>query len=93
MASASVEWSRARSLKPGRFLATAKGVLVNPVIAGILAGTAFGYTGLSLPGPVDRSLALLAQAAVPLSLIALGMGLAQYPLASDWRSTVAIAAG
>jgi len=92
LVSVSVEWARARSLKPGRFLATAKGVLVNPIIAGILAGTAFGYTGLSLPGPVDRSIALLAQAAVPLSLIALGMGLAQYPLAAEWRASVAIAA-
>lgn len=87
----SVEWSRTSAISARRFVATFIGVVRNPVVASILAGTAFGLSGLALPAFVDRALALLAQAAVPLSLVALGMGLGAYALAAGWRESVAIA--
>jgi len=49
----------------------AAGVVTNPIVGAILAGTEFGFTGATLPAVIDRTLALIAQAAVPLSLVAL----------------------
>jgi predicted permease len=40
-------------------------VVRNPVVASILIGTAFGYTGIALPAFVDRTLDLVSQAAIP----------------------------
>ncbi len=44
----------------------------NPVILSILAGSAVGALGLSLPDPVERFLAFLGAAAGPTALFALG---------------------
>jgi len=63
----------------------AKAVLANPVVASILTGTAWGLAALPLPGFVDQTLALIGEAAVPLSLIALGMGLGEYGISEGWR--------
>jgi len=86
----SVEWARHRSASIAGLARTAKGVLGNPIVASILAGTAFGFAGLPLPAMIDRTLELIGQAAVPLSLIALGMGLAQYGIREGARTSVAI---
>jgi len=86
----SVEWSRHGTWTWSGFRGTAWGVLTNPVVAGILAGTLFGFTGVTLPGVVDQTLLLMSQAAVPLSLIALGMGLAEYGTREGWRESAAI---
>ncbi|CAG0992651.1 hypothetical protein BURK1_02354 [Burkholderiales bacterium] len=92
LVSVSVELARHGAFSARQFAATARGVLANPVVASILAGTAFGFTGLALPGPVDRALALLAQAAIPLSLVTLGMGLGEVAIRSGWRESAAMAA-
>ena len=65
-------------------------VVTNPVVASILAGTAWGWAGVPLPGIADRTLDLVGQAAVPLSLIALGMGLAEFGVREGWRESTAI---
>ena len=88
----SVEWARNRALSPSAIGGTAVSVVTNPIVGSILAGTAFGFSGIALPGFVDQTLALVAQAAVPLSLIALGMGLAEYGIRDGWRQSVAITA-
>jgi malonate transporter len=85
----SVEWARHGELSVKGFGETLRSVLTNPIVASILAGTAFGLTGWSLPPLIDAPLALLAQPAIPMSLIVLGLGLAQYGLRQGWR----IAAG
>ena len=92
LVSVSVEFARHGALGAHAFVATVRKVLLNPIVASILAGTAFGYSGLALPGFADRALALLAQAAVPLSLVALGLGLGEVALGSGWRESLAIAA-
>lgn len=74
----SVEWARHRDFSLAGFGKTAKSVVLNPVVAGILAGTAWGFTGFTLPHVVDSTLTLLAASAIPMSLVALGMGLAEY---------------
>src|ERR1700686_1943871 len=63
---------------------------MNPVVASILIGTAWGWSGLPLPGVIDHTLELIGSAAVPLSLIALGMGLAEYRIREDWRISAAM---
>ena len=91
LASVSVEWARHRDLSLKGIGRTIVGVVRNPVVASILVGTAFGFTGLTLPRFVDQTLSLISQAAIPLSLIALGMGLAGFGAASGWRVSSAMA--
>jgi malonate transporter and related proteins len=91
LATVSVEWARHRDFSPSGLGRTLVGVIRNPVVASILIGTAFGFTGLALPGFVDQTLVLVSQAAIPLSLIALGMGLAGFGVKSGWRISGAIA--
>jgi predicted permease len=87
----SVEWARHRDLSLSGIGRTAKGVVTNPVVASILAGTAFGFLDVPLPAMIDQTLVMISQAAVPLSLIALGMGLAEFGVSSGWRESAAIA--
>lgn len=87
----SVEWARHRDLSPRGLVRTTRGVVANPVVASILAGTAFGFVDLPLPGVIDRTLQMVSEAAVPLSLIALGMGLAEFGIRTGWRESTAIA--
>ena len=86
----SVEWSRHRELSVHGFARTTLGVVRNPVVAGILAGTAFGFTGLTLPPMIDETVQLLSQAAIPMSLVVLGMGLSEYGIRAGWRQSAAI---
>jgi len=88
----SVEWARHRAPTWHALGRTARGVATNPIVASIIVGTAFGFTGLALPTMVDQTLALVGQAAVPLSLIALGMGLAEYGAREGWLQSVTICA-
>jgi hypothetical protein len=86
----SVEWARHGELSVRGFGATLKSVLTNPVVASVLVGVVFGLTGLRLPAILDTPLDLLGASAVPLSLITLGMGLAEYGVRNGWREAVAI---
>jgi predicted permease len=88
----SVEWSRTRSVSAAGLAKTAWSVLTNPVVGSILAGTAWGFAGLRLPRVVDDTLELIANAAIPLSLIALGMSLGEHGVRSEWRESVAMTA-
>ncbi|WP_192459507.1 AEC family transporter [Musicola keenii] len=81
----SVEWARNGSLSMKGFTRTAIGVLKNPLIIGILSGTLYSLTGLPLPSTLDQPIAMLGQIAVPLSLVALGMGLAEYRIRDGWQ--------
>ena len=86
----SVEWARERSLSAGALLRTARSVVTNPVVASILLGALFGTLALPMPVFIDQTLGMVSQAAVPLSLIALGMGLAEFGFRSEWRESAAI---
>lgn len=88
----SVEWARHRSASVGALAKTTRSVLANPIVASIVAGTAWGYVGVPLPDMVDRTLELIGQAAVPLSLIALGMGLAEFGIRQGLVKSAAISA-
>ena len=88
----SVEWARNRELSARALAKTLRGVLLNPIVSSILIGMAFGFSGLPLPGVVDRTLELVALAAVPLSLIALGMGLAEFGVRAGVTVSAALGA-
>lgn len=90
LVSLSVEWHRHGSLSFKGFRDTLKGVLRNPIILAILAGTAFGLTGASLPDMLDTPLKMLGQTGMPLALVALGMSLAEYDLKAEWKVSLAI---
>lgn len=88
----SVEWSRHGSFTLRGFALTAKSVATNPIVAAIVSGSLFGFAGLRIPGIVDAPLAMIAEAAAPMSLIVLGMGLAEYGVRDGWRQSVTICA-
>jgi predicted permease len=88
----SVEWARHGSFSLHGFAKTVRGVLTNPIVAGILSGTLFGLSGLTLPAFIDAPLAMAGQAAAPMALIALGMGLAECGVRAGWKISVAISA-
>lgn len=88
----SVEWARHGRLTPRGFARTAKSVLTNPIVAAIVSGTLFGLAGGTLPPLVDLPLSWLGEIAGPLSLVALGMGLASYAVREGWRISASITA-
>ncbi len=90
LVSVSVEWSRHGAVSLAGFGKTALNVLRNPVIIGIIGGTAFGRLGWSVPRPIDAALGAVGDIAGPAALLMLGMGLAAFPLKPQWGSSLTI---
>ncbi len=86
----SVEWARHGAFSVRGFGKTARGVLTNPIVASILAGTLWGFAETPLPAFIDLPLAMLGQGAVPFSLVVLGMGLAAYRIREGLSQSLAI---
>ena len=61
-----------RKLSPAGILAAS---LKNPLLIACALGAAFSALRISIPAPADRALALMAQAALPITLLALGASL------------------
>jgi predicted permease len=90
LATVSVEWARHERPTLRDLVRTARDVVLNPVVGSILLGTAYGFFGWPLPQFLDRALAHIAESAVPLSLVALGMSLADYGIREGWRESLAM---
>ena len=86
----SVEWARHGEMSVRGFAKTARSVVTNPIVASIVGGFVFGLTGLTLPTLVAEPLRLAGQAAAPMALVVLGMGLAQYGVREGWKIGLAI---
>ncbi|MDU6410353.1 MAG: AEC family transporter [Yersiniaceae bacterium] len=86
----SIEWARNGSPTLAGFAKTARSVLTNPLIIGIISGTLFSLTRLPLPRFIDQPVSMLGQSAAPLSLVVLGMGLAEYRVRDGWKLSSAI---
>lgn len=71
---------------------TVVAMLKHPVLLPIAAGLAWGQTGLALPGPVDKAMALMAAAAPPCGLIMLGASLAFVRVAGALRDSAVLVA-
>jgi predicted permease len=92
LATVSVEWARHRALSWSAYLQAAKAVLANPIVASILIGTLWGFVAPPLPRFIDQTLLLVSDAAIPMSLISLGMGLAGYGIREGWRISAVMTA-
>lgn len=90
MVTISVEWARHGSFSLKGFGKTAWNVLTNPLVASILLGVLYGMTGLGIPHLIKEPLNLVSTATMPMALIALGMGLAEYGIKDGWQQSVAI---
>lgn len=86
----SVEWARQGSFTAAGFGKTALSVLKNPLVAAILAGTAFGMSGLKLFDWAELALDGIGKLAAPLTLLVLGMGLAEYGVREGLNRSLAI---
>jgi predicted permease len=86
----SVEWARTGETSLRGFANTAREVVLNPVVSSVLLGIAFSFTGLAMPRVVTDTLGLMSTAAVPMSLIVLGMGLAEYGVGEGVAPSLAL---
>jgi hypothetical protein len=77
LATVLVEIGRGGGAQP---LAILRSVAANPLLLAVLAGAAWSLAGWGLPAPVDTFTRLLAGAAAPAALFALGATLAQFRL-------------
>ena len=86
-----IEIGRGAGARSGRVIAsTAIALVKNPLIIAILVGSAWGALGWRLPAPVDTFTRLLAGAAAPAALFALGATLAAFRIAGDLRDVAVI---
>jgi len=90
LVSISIEWSRHGSFSAKGIGKMAFGVITSPLVAGIVFGTLFGLSGLSLPAIVEQGLSLLSDIAGPSALVILGMGLVQYGVRAGWPQSAAV---
>ncbi len=88
----SVEWARHGEFSLRGIGNTMKGVLTNPVVASIIGGAAYGFAGLTIPTVIDRPMAMLASATGPMSLLALGLSLAEFGIRRGWQASSTISA-
>lgn len=71
-------------------LSTVKALATNPVILGLLVGLFWGLAALPVPEIADRFIGLLAGAAAPCALFALGAAISEYKVAGDLRESLVI---
>ncbi|KGD82815.1 hypothetical protein C7434_1815 [Pantoea sp. PNA 14-12] len=88
----SVEWSKQGSFSLQGFKRTLISVLRNPLIIGILSGTAWSLLQRPLPAIAAEPLRMLASIAAPLSLVTLGMSLAHYRVREGLKESYTICA-
>lgn len=73
-----------------RLWQSARSLLENPLILGLLAGVLFRQLGWQLPGPLAQATHIIGQAALPCSLIVLGASLREYKLGGELGKAWAI---
>jgi len=64
-------------------LQTARVLLKNTIVVGLLLGLGVNLTGLHLPGLVDKMAAYLAGAALPCAVFSMGASISQYRISGD----------
>jgi predicted permease len=76
----------------GRLLPAIGNAVMNPIVASLLAGLALNLSGLALPHALSQLLDMLASAALPCSLLALGASLATLRLQEHRVALLLVAA-
>ncbi len=98
IATALMEWTRAGQNGTGSRSALAtlgqmlRQTLIHPVILPVVAGFLCNVAGIRMPGPVDATLAIMAQAGVPLCLVLIGLSLAHYGVSGVIRPALKVSA-
>ena len=88
---ASVEFGNTKDFKDwGKVARSMLKVFKNPVVLGIITGSAWGLTGWPLPEFVERTLGYISLATTPVALIVVGMGLAQHSFSAALPKGLAI---
>lgn len=90
LATVSIEFVQMGKLSSKGFIKAFKNVTKNPIIIGIFAGIAVNYTGIALPKFIQQSTKMVSDMTAPLSLIVLGMGLAEYQIRNKLHITATI---
>lgn len=80
LATVSIEFVQMGKLSGRSFIKALKNVSKNPIIIGIFTGIVVNYTGLPIPNFINQSTKMVSDMTAPLSLIVLGMGLAEYKI-------------
>ena len=70
-----------------------RNTVIHPIVLPVLAGMAWNFTGLPIPGPVDEVLVMLGTAVVPLCLVAIGLSMGHYGLKGAAGAAASLAAG
>ncbi|MEM7170649.1 MAG: AEC family transporter [Pseudomonadota bacterium] len=68
------------------------GIVRNPIIMSLAAGSLYGLSGLSLPGPLVNFADLMGAATAPCALFALGASMAGFRIAGDLREVSCVIA-
>lgn len=90
LATVSIEFVQMGKLSGRSFIKALKNVSKNPIIIGIFTGIVVNYTGLPIPNFINQSTKMVSDMTAPLSLIVLGMGLAEYKIRDQFLITGSI---
>ncbi|OCG33708.1 MULTISPECIES: AEC family transporter [unclassified Gilliamella] len=90
LATVSIEFVQMRKFSTKGIVKAFKNVSKNPIIIGIFTGILVNFIGLPLPNFIDKSTKMVSEMTAPLSLIVLGMGLAEYKIRDKLLITTAI---
>lgn len=90
LATVSIEFVQMGKLSGRSFIKALKNVSKNPIIIGIFTGIAVNYIGLPIPNFINQSTKMVSDMTAPLSLIVLGMGLAEYKIRDQFLITGSI---
>ncbi|OTP88704.1 hypothetical protein B6D12_04925 [Gilliamella apicola] len=90
LATVSIEFVQMGKLSGRSFIKALRNVSKNPIIIGIFTGIAVNYIGLPIPNFINQSTKMVSEMTAPLSLIVLGMGLAEYKIRDQFLITGSI---
>lgn len=90
LATVSIEFVQMGKLSGRSFIKALKNVSKNPIIIGIFIGIVVNYIGLPIPNFINQSTKMVSDMTAPLSLIVLGMGLAEYKIRDQFLITGSI---
>ncbi len=87
----SMELSRRDGRPLGTALkAAAKSIIANPLMIGVLLGTAINFSGFALPEFIEAAVSMLADAAIPVALVGMGAALTRYQLKAELSGSLVI---
>jgi len=93
VANAHAEWSlrRGAGVSWNTVRTVLRDLAGNPIVMSVVLGFSWRLTGLGLQAELDKLIALVAQAAVPTALVALGLTLSKFQIRGEGATVAAIA--